>query len=79
LGQASSFPLGFFGRDRTPIRIRQPRRNLQIKFTGQIDRTDFVAYIDAIGKLDGARCLREWKTSSSRYADEPERRLALDR
>ena len=32
------------------IRIRQPRRNLQIKFAQPISaKNDFVAYIDAIG------------------------------
>ena len=41
-------------------------------------RNDFVAYIDAIGKLDGKRCLLEWKTSSSRYPEQPEGMLALD-
>ena len=61
------------------IRIRQPRRNLQIKFTRQVSRkNDFVAYIDAIGKLDGTRCLLEWKTTSSRYPEEPDGLLALD-
>ena len=52
-------------------RIRlYPRRNLQIKFTRQVsDKNDFVAYVDAIGKLDGTRCLLEWKTSSSRYPE----------
>ena len=46
------------------IQVRQPRRNLQIKFTRPVaDKNDFVAYIDAIGKLDGTRCLLEWKTS----------------
>ena len=61
------------------IRIRQPRRNLQIKFTRQISRkNDFVAYIDAIGKLEGTRCLLEWKTTSSRYPEEPNGLLALD-
>jgi hypothetical protein len=39
---------------------------------------DFVAYIDAIGKLDGKRCLLEWKTSSSRYPEEPEGLLSLE-
>ena len=40
-------------------------RNLQIKFTRRCSGSnDFVAYIDAIGKLDGKRCLLEWKTSS---------------
>ncbi len=61
------------------IRIRQPRRNLQIKFTQPFSETnDFVAYIDAIGKVDGTRCLIEWKTTSSRYPDEPDGLLALD-
>jgi hypothetical protein len=32
----------------------------------------------AIGKLDGKRCLLEWKTSSSRYPEEPEGCLSLD-
>jgi PD-(D/E)XK nuclease superfamily len=37
------------------IRIRQPRKNLQIKFTRSLPNgNDFVAYIDAIGHLDGA-------------------------
>jgi hypothetical protein len=61
------------------IQIPQPQRNLQIKFTRQIARgNDFVAYIDAIGNLDGKRSLLEWKTSSSRYPEEPEGLLSLD-
>ena len=61
------------------IRIRQPRRNLQIKFTRPIsEKNDFVAYIDAIGTVDGTRCLIEWKTTSSRYQEEPDGLLALD-
>src|SRR5581483_5662802 len=45
------------------VRIRQPRRNLQIKFARSIaGGNEFVAYIDAIGKLDGTGCLLEWKT-----------------
>jgi hypothetical protein len=39
---------------------------------------DFVAYIDAIGTLDGKRCLLEWKTTTSRYPEEPNGLLALD-
>ena len=38
----------------------------------------FVAYIDAIGELDGARCLMDWKTLTSRYAEEPAGLLTLD-
>jgi hypothetical protein len=61
------------------IRIRQPRRNLQIKFARPIlHNNEFVAYIDAIGKLDGTGSLLEWKTTSSRYPEEPEGLLALD-
>jgi len=61
------------------VRIRQPRRNLQVKFTRPISRNnDFVAYVDAIGQLDGKRCLLEWKTTSSRYPEEPQGLLSLD-
>jgi CRISPR/Cas system-associated exonuclease Cas4 (RecB family) len=61
------------------VRIGQPRRNLQIKYTRPLSgNTDFVAYVDALGKLDGKWCLLEWKTTSSRYPEEPDGLLALD-
>jgi PD-(D/E)XK nuclease superfamily protein len=61
------------------IRIRQPQRNMQVKLVRSLPNgNDFVAYIDAIGKLDGNRCLLEWKTTSARYPDGPEGLLALD-
>src|SRR5436309_8618511 len=61
------------------VRIRQPQRNLQIKFTLPISEgNNFVAYVDAIGQLDGTRCILEWKTTSSRYPEEPTGLLALD-
>ena len=61
------------------IRIRRPRRNLQIKFQRRVSgANDFVAYVDAIGKLDGTRCLIEWKTTSARYPEEPDGLLSLD-
>jgi hypothetical protein len=61
------------------IRIRQPRHNLQIKFTRQLTATnEFVAFVDAIGQLDGKRSLLEWKTTTSRYPEEPDGLLALD-
>ena len=61
------------------ICIRQPRRSLQIKFTRPIaGDNEFVAYVDALGKLDGQGCLLEWKTTSSRYPEEPVGLLALD-
>jgi hypothetical protein len=40
--------------------------------------SEFVAYIDAIGTLDGKECLIDWKTTTSRYAEEPEGLLTLD-
>jgi CRISPR/Cas system-associated exonuclease Cas4 (RecB family) len=61
------------------VEVRQPQQNLQIKFSRRVaDNNDFVAYVDGIGKLDGKRCLLEWKTSSSRYPEEPEGLLSLD-
>jgi len=61
------------------VQIRQPRKNLQAKFTRPLSiGNDFVAYVDAIGQLDGHRCLLEWKTTSSRYPEEPDGLLSLD-
>ncbi len=61
------------------IRIRQPRRNLQVKLVRHLSNgNEFVAYIDAIGSLDTTRCLIEWKTTTSRYPEEPEGLLTLD-
>ncbi len=61
------------------IRVDQPARNQQIKFLRQISASnDFVAYIDALGTLDGTPCLLEWKTTASRYPEEPAGLLALD-
>ncbi len=37
-----------------------------------------MAYIDALGQLDGTDCLLEWKTTASRYPDQPEDLLGLD-
>jgi CRISPR/Cas system-associated exonuclease Cas4 (RecB family) len=61
------------------VHVARPRRNLQVKFNRPVaGKNDFVAYIDGIGKVDGTQCLLEWKTSSSRYPEEPEGLLALD-
>jgi hypothetical protein len=52
---------------------------LQVKFTKTLlGQNDFVAFVDAIGELDGTRCLLEWKTTASRYSEEPSGLLALD-
>ena len=39
---------------------------------------DFVSYIDAIGEVDGTKCIIDWKTTTSRYPEQPEGLLALD-
>jgi hypothetical protein len=53
------------------IRVTQPRKNLQVKFVRPLaNGNDFVAYVDAIGKLDGRGCLLEWKTTSARYSEQ---------
>jgi PD-(D/E)XK nuclease superfamily len=61
------------------IRIRQPHRNMQVKLVRSVSEgNDFVAYVDAIGTIDGKHCLLEWKTTTARYPEEPEGLLALD-
>ena len=60
-------------------RVCVPEENLQLKITRTLERgNEFVSYIDAIGELDGKRCLIDWKTTTSRYAEEPEGLLSLD-
>jgi hypothetical protein len=39
---------------------------------------EFVAYLDAIGELDGQRCVIDWKTTTSRYPEGPDGLLSLD-
>jgi CRISPR/Cas system-associated exonuclease Cas4 (RecB family) len=60
------------------VRVPWPRRNLQIKFTRRMGQNNFVSYVDAIGRLDGTRCVLEWKTAAARYSEEPQGLLALD-
>jgi hypothetical protein len=67
-----------FGRD-DRIHIPHPEKNLQLKMLRSLPTgSEFVAYIDAIGKLDGQRFLIDWKTTSSRYPEEPDGLLSLD-
>ena len=55
------------------VRVRNPQQNLQLKLLRTLPgNNDFVAYIDAIGTLDGKEYLIDWKTTTSRYAEEPE-------
>ena len=70
--------LELFARDNR-IRIADPKQNLQIKIERELlHGNEFVAYLDAIGELDGLRSVIDWKTTSSRYAEEPAGILSLD-
>ena len=61
------------------VQIPQPQPNLQIKLVRDLpNENQFIAYIDAIGELDGQRCLMDWKTTGSRYPEEPAGLLSLD-
>ena len=67
-----------FARDNR-IRIRQPQHNMQKKLVRPLaNGNEFVAYVDAIGSLDGKRRLLEWKTTGARYAEQPEGLTSLD-
>ena len=61
------------------VQIRSPKRNLQVKLTRSLPcGGDFVSYVDAIGEVDGMKCIIDWKTTTSRYPEQPEGLLALD-
>ncbi len=61
------------------VHVPRPRSNQQVQFTRALNSgNQFVAYVDAVGELDGTPCVLEWKTSSARYPDEPTGLCALD-
>ena len=61
------------------VRIRCPKRNLQVKCTRSLARgSEFVSFVDAIGELDGTKCILDWKTTASRYPEHPDGLLSLD-
>jgi hypothetical protein len=61
------------------VRIPHPRRNLNIRVRRRLSsQNDFVSYLDGIGYLDDTRSVLEWKTTSSRYPEQPAGLLALD-
>ena len=70
--------LGRFAQD-DRVQIPRPKENLQIKLVRELPNANqFISYIDAIGELDGVRCVMDWKTTSSRYPEEPAGLLSLD-
>jgi hypothetical protein len=61
------------------VKIHCPEQDLQVKITRSLPNgNEFVAYLDAIGELDGTKCLIDWKTTTSRYPEGPEGLLSLD-
>jgi hypothetical protein len=61
------------------IQVREPKQNMQVKLGKSLPcGNDFVAYLDAVGTLDGNHVLLEWKTTTARYPVEPAGLLALD-
>jgi hypothetical protein len=67
-----------FARD-ARVAVPCPTENLQVKITQALPGgRDFVAYVDAIGEIDGQRFLIDWKTTTTRYPVEPAGLLSLD-
>ena len=61
------------------VKIHRPEQDLQVKMTRSLPNgNEFVAYLDAVGDLDGTKCLIDWKTTTSRYPEGPEGLLSLD-
>ena len=61
------------------IRVRHPEKDLQLKVVRELPNgNEFLSYVDAIGELDGIHCLMDWKTTTSRYPDNPAGLLSLD-
>jgi hypothetical protein len=58
---------------------KQPKRKMRKKLVRTLSNdNEFVAYLDAIGHLDGTPRLLEPKTTSARYPDQPEGLTSLD-
>ena len=61
------------------FRFLSRSKDLQVKLIRSLPGdNEFVAYIDALGELDGMPCVIDWKTTTSRYPEEPEGLLSLD-
>src|SRR6202142_939864 len=61
------------------VQIHLPQNHQQVRFTRALStNSSFVAYVDAIGELDGRRLVRVWKATSAHYPEEPNGIAALD-
>jgi len=61
------------------VEIQQPQSHQQIRFERPLGSGNcFVAFVDALGELDGTPSLLEWKTASARYPERPDGIASLD-
>ena len=61
------------------IYYRPALEDLQLKVVRELPNgNEFLSYNDAIGELDSIRCLMDWKTTTSRYPDNPAGLQSLD-
>ena len=68
-----------FRQDRRVL-IEDGRTDFQVKFRRPLplSQKDFLAYVDALGYVDGRACLIEWKTTTQSYPENLGRVLELD-
>lgn len=61
------------------VRIADPYGQQQLRIARRIGSgNEFVGYVDAIGELNGSRCVLDWKTTSACYAIFPAGLTRLD-
>jgi hypothetical protein len=62
------------------VQIEDGRTDFQVKIRRPLSLSErhFLAYIDALGWVDGIHCLIEWKTSTQSYPESLPRMLELD-
>jgi hypothetical protein len=61
------------------VNIPRPEQNLQLKLLRKLSGGNtFISYIDAIGEIDGQKYIIDWKTTTSRYPEQPDGLLSLD-
>ena len=54
-------------------------KELQIKMLRALPGgSEFAAYLDGLGEVDGQHCVIDWKTTTCRYSVEPKGLLSLD-
>jgi hypothetical protein len=61
------------------VNVPYPEENLQLKLVRKLSEGNtFISYVDAIGELDGRKCIIDWKTTTTRYPEQPDGLLSLD-